>query len=83
MKELFKTIIRDWQKAKIVRALQVCLTSQDEVTRQRELRGIVQTAQRFGLAEGYIITLDAEEALEMEGVKIVVQPCWKWLLADT
>lgn len=83
MKELFKTIIRDWQKAKIVRALQVCLTLKDEATRQSELRGVVQAAQRFGLAEGYIITLEDEEELEMEGVKIIVQPCWKWLLVGT
>ncbi len=68
------------QNAQIVRAIQVCVTLKDEATRQRELRGVLQAAQRFGLAEGCILTLDEEEELEFEGIKINVRPCWKWLL---
>lgn len=65
----------------ITQALQVCLTLQDEATRQREIRGLLYAAERFNLPEAYIITLDEEDEMAIEGKKIFVRPAWKWLLA--
>lgn len=68
------------KNATITQAIQVCLTLNDEATRRREIRGLIQALERFHLAEGYIITLDEDEELEVKGKKIIVRPCWKWLL---
>jgi predicted AAA+ superfamily ATPase len=67
--------------AAITQALQVCLTLRDEATRQREIRGLLHAAERFDLAEAYIITLDEEDEIAIEGKKILVRPAWKWLLS--
>jgi predicted AAA+ superfamily ATPase len=37
----------------ITQALQVCLTLQDEATRQREIRGLLHAAERFNLPEAH------------------------------
>ena len=39
--------------------------------------------ERLNLSEGFIITLDDEEDLTIEGKKIFIRPCWKWLLKST
>lgn len=64
----------------VAAAIQVCLTLQDEKTRQREIRGLAHAMERFNLPEGHIITLDEEDELSANGKKILVRPGWKWLL---
>ena len=66
----------------ITQAIQVCLALNDEATRQREIRGLLHAAKRFDLQEACILTLDEEDEIEVEGKKIIVRPCWKWLLAQ-
>lgn len=65
----------------VATALQVCLTLQDEKTRQREIRGLAHALDRFKLPAGYIITLDEEDEIAINGKKIFIRPSWKWLLA--
>lgn len=61
-------------------AFQVCANLADETTRKRELRGLLETLERFNLPEGLIITLDEEEDLVQDDKKIKIMPCWKWLI---
>ena len=30
--------------------------------------------------EGLILTFDQEDKLELDGLKIIIKPVWKWLL---
>jgi hypothetical protein len=64
----------------ITEVIQVCHSLQEPATRQRELRGLLHAASLFNLPEAHIITLDEEEDFEVEGKKVFVRPCWKWLL---
>ena len=68
------------KNATIAQAIQVCLTLNDETTRKREIKGLIQALEFFNLTRGYIITVDEEEEFEVSGKTIFVRPCWKWLL---
>lgn len=52
----------------------------DESNRKRELGGIIEAAQKFGLKKGKILTHGQEENFQSSGIKIDVVPVWKWLL---
>ena len=53
---------------------------QDEGTRKRELDGLLEALEAYGLLEGTILTEDEEFELVAEGSRITVQPVWKWIL---
>jgi uncharacterized protein len=64
----------------VTEALQVTVTMSDEKTRKREIRGLTECCNEFGLQTGLIITLDSFEEFELNGVKIRVIPLYRWLL---
>jgi hypothetical protein len=41
---------------------------------------LLHAAERFNLPEAYIVTLDEEDEMALEGKKIFIRPAWKWLL---
>ena len=55
-----------------------------QAVREREILGLMEAMEEYGLEEGLILTLDDEEVLKIEGKdgmkKIVVKPVWKWML---
>ncbi len=64
-------------------AIQCCARLTPE-NRQRELRGLIEAAKLPGAQQGkgrelLVITLDQEDALTEQGLKIRVLPAWKWL----
>ena len=64
-------------------AIQCCARLTPE-NRQRELRGLIEAAKLPGGQQGkgrelLVITLDQEDALTEQGLKIRVIPAWKWL----
>jgi len=64
----------------ITEAIQVSTTITDTQTRSRELRGLTECCTRFGLQHGVIITLDASEKFEYNGIAVTVTPLYRWLL---
>lgn len=70
------------EKTLPVAAIQSCLTLEDKLTIDREIRGLMNALKRLNLSEGFIITLDEEEDLLIEDKKIFVRPCWKWLIKN-
>ncbi|MFH1433001.1 MAG: ATP-binding protein [archaeon] len=65
---------------KITRAIQVSYNVSDEMTRKREIRGLISGMDELALDEGTVITDDYEGEEEHSGKKIVFVPLWKWLL---
>jgi predicted AAA+ superfamily ATPase len=53
--------------------IQVCWSLQDPETKNREVRALVSAAERFGVREGVVITLDEEFEIQTQGVKISVR----------
>ena len=64
---------------KITQAIQVCYNLSNE-NKGREIKGLLESLNKFKLKEGIIITFDQEEDFELEGKTIKVIPVWKWLL---
>jgi len=65
---------------KVRKLVQVSLNMQNEMTREREVRGLLAGMRRFELGEGLILTREEEQILKIDGKKIQVLPIWKWLL---
>jgi hypothetical protein len=65
---------------KITHAIQVCYDINDQKTKKRELKGLINGMIHFKLNHGIIITWDHEDSEEIEGKKIEYIPLWRWLL---
>ncbi len=70
-------IVRDGRK--IVQAIQVTLSLQDETVKKRELKGLMEAINSYHLKEGFIITEAEKETIEIEGKKIHIVPLYEWL----
>ncbi len=64
----------------IKEAIQVCyeLTPDNKV---REVNGLLEAMENFGLKEGLILTNDHKEEIVQNKKKIHIVPIWKWLLS--
>lgn len=61
---------------------QVAYSLKDKSVRERELRGLPETARYLGLKRATIVTFNDEEDFALDGIHITVIPAWKWLLND-
>ena len=67
-------------RGRVTAALQVTLDLSGSATYQREIKGLVQCCKRFSLIEGIIITLDTDEIVEVDNIKIHAMPAWRYFL---
>lgn len=61
-------------------AYQVTIEMRDDKTRKREIEGLLEAMNAYGLSEGYILTMEEKEELQVEGKTIHVIPTWEWML---
>lgn len=66
----------------IVQAVQVTTSLAKEQVRKREIDGLIEAIESYGLREGLIITENESDTLEIEGHQIHIVPIWKWLLGS-
>jgi predicted AAA+ superfamily ATPase len=66
---------------KIKEAVQVC-HALNETNREREVSGLMEAMEKFGLKEGLILTHEQEDEMTLKGKRIRVMPAWKWMLED-
>lgn len=66
---------------KIIEAIQVCYDLNDG-NQKREIEGLIEAMEKFGLKRGLILTFDQEKDLKVSGKKIEIRSVWKWLLED-
>ncbi len=69
-------------KEKIQRAVQVCYNLDDESTFNREIKGLVKTCQKFDLKKGYIINLEQDNTILVDGINISIVPAWRYLIEN-
>lgn len=62
----------------VTEAIQVAVSVSDAKTMGREIKGLVQTCLKNGLTEGIVITLDRDDEMEVDEVKIKMIPAWKY-----
>lgn len=70
-------LIREGRK--IVQAIQVTLSLQDESVKKRELKGLLEALKAHNLSEGTIITETEKNSFEVEGRQVNVVPLYEWL----
>ncbi len=68
-------------KDKICQAVQVTVSLAEESTRKREVAGLLNACKAYDLPEGLILTEEEEDEFEEDGVRIRVEPVWKWILS--
>ena len=62
-------------------AIQVCYSIEDENTLKREIEGLKEACKYFNLKEGYIITFDQKEELNVKGnLKVYIIPTYEFIL---
>jgi len=61
---------------------QVCYELNEE-SEKREVEGIIEACKMHGLQKGTILTGDREGNLQYEGIEIVIDPVWRWLLRES
>jgi hypothetical protein len=69
------------EKTKITETIQVCYELNNE-NKERELKGLTEAMKKFNLKQGKILTLNQEEEINIDNLKIKVLPVWKWLLIN-
>ena len=69
------------RNTRITGAIQVCFDMSAERALSREMAGLTNVMNHFGLTEGIIITMDEEKDVEVKPQGIIkLIPAWKWLL---
>lgn len=66
------------EKNRVTQAVQVCYDL-NEYNKEREVGGLMEALETFGLPEGLILTSDQEDALEIDGKTITITPAWRWM----
>lgn len=65
----------------IIHIIQVCAEIHSE-NKAREVNGLLAALKFFSITEGLILTLNQEDVLRINEVKIRLLPVWKWLLRE-
>lgn len=61
--------------------INVCYDLEKSATKQREIKGLLEAMNFLNIPEGYIITSEHEEDVQVDNKTIHILPLWKWLLA--
>ncbi len=67
---------------KELQAIQVCYDLSKPETKEKEIRALLETLEKFKLNKGLVITEDYEAEEQIKNKKIEFIPLWKWLLID-
>ncbi len=65
------------EKTKVTQAIQVCYDLNED-NKEREIDGLMEALEAFGLSEGLILTFNQEDNLIIRDKKVVVLPAWRW-----
>ena len=65
---------------RITAAYQVTIAMTDAKTRKREIDGLMEAMNTYGLSESYILTMEEKEDVEVEDKVIHILPTWEWML---
>jgi predicted AAA+ superfamily ATPase len=68
-------VVKEGEKIKY--AVQVCYEL-DEENKNREISGLIEAMKKFNLKEGFILTYNQEDKIEIGSRKIFVKPVWIW-----
>ena len=65
----------------LTNAIQVTESLANPKTQKREINGLVDAAQQYGLEDGLILTDNEYDDIVQDGIYIHVRPIWFWMLS--
>jgi hypothetical protein len=51
----------------------------NEDNKKREIEGLLEAMRKFELREGFILTYNQEDEIDIEDKRIIIKPVWKWI----
>jgi predicted AAA+ superfamily ATPase len=66
---------------RITEAIQVCYLFDEPGVAEREIKGLCDAMDKYGLKEGSILTTDKTDQFEQAGKEISVKLVWDWLIS--
>ena len=66
---------------KVTQLIQVCYDFSSFMTKDREIKSLLNASEEFNCDNLLILTNSQEEELKISGKKMIVMPVWKWLLS--
>ena len=69
-------VVKDRDNYRVIQVTQ----EMSNTNRDREIKGLIEAMERFNLKEGFVITEDFSDSIDLGKKKIYVEPVWKWLL---
>ncbi len=77
-------VIKEKDSQRISAAIQASVCFGSPTVREREVLGLTEALDEYGLEKGLILTMDDEETVKVEGRSgkkiIMVKPVWKWMM---
>jgi hypothetical protein len=77
-------VIKEKDSQRISAAIQASVCFGSPAVREREVLGLTEALDEYGLEKGLILTMDDEETVKVEGRSgkkiIMVKPVWKWMM---
>ena len=65
----------------LTNAIQVTESLANPETQKREINGLINAAQQYGLEDGLILTDNEYDDMIQDGICIHVRPIWFWMLS--
>jgi len=62
--------------------MQVCWSLNDNETKKREIKSLLEAMKELRMQEGWIITADEESIEKIDTNVVRIVPAWKWILAQ-
>ena len=64
----------------VTNAIQVTESLVNQDTRKREINGLLDATQQYGLEDGLILTDNEYDDIVQDNITIYVRPIWFWML---
>ncbi|MBI4649780.1 ATP-binding protein [Candidatus Desantisbacteria bacterium] len=68
------------ERTKITNLIQVCWNLEEEKTKEREIKGLINAMEELNLSYGLILTHNDEDKIKINEKLIMIKPVYKWLL---
>ena len=66
------------EDSRIIIAIQVAYELNED-NKKREIEGLLEAMRKFELREGFILTYNQEDEIDIEDKRIIIKPVWKWI----
>ena len=66
------------EDSRIIIAIQVAYELNED-NKKREIEGLLEAMRKFELREGFILTYNQEDEIDIEEKRIIIKPVWRWI----